>query len=68
MLKKAICVIKKCSFKFPDNFVEEVMNDIPNPTPGGGTGDGGNHQAPPPPPEPPPKPVTIKVINKKCNC
>ena len=58
VLKEAIGIVKKCSFKFPDYFEEEAVTDLPNP-PGGGTGDGGNHPAPPYPPEPPPKPVQI---------
>ena len=53
-----------CNFKFPDYFIEEVVTDTPNQTPGGGKGDGGNHTAPPPTLEPPPKPVNIKVSDK----
>ena len=66
VLKDAIGIVKKCSFKFPDYFLEEAVTDTQNPTAGDGTGDGStgdddNHPVPPPPPEPPPK---IKISNK----
>ena len=65
VLKEAIGVVKKCSLKFPDYFMEEVATDVSKQTPGGGTGDGDTHRTPPPPPEPPPESVQIKVSNKK---
>ena len=58
VLKEAVGLIKKCSFKFPDYFLEE------GPPRGGGAGDSENHPVPPPPPEPPPNPVKVKVTNK----
>ena len=63
VLKEAIGLLKKSSFKFPDYFMEEVVPKQPNSPPGvvGNVGNAPAHPAPPLPPEPPPK---IKISNK----
>ena len=67
MLKEAIGLYKKSSFKFPNYFLEEVVTKTQGPPPGRGAGDGCNaesapaHPVPPPPPEPPP---LVKISDK----
>ena len=63
VLKEAVGLLKKTSFKFPDYFWEEAVNK-PRTEDGGNIGNAPAHPVPPPPPEPPPKAVKTKITDK----